>query len=1438
MWTVTGTSRSKKGFQGFLRDTFGRSSSRPHTPDSPISSQQHISPASLASDPSATQGTLLSAKEQPVPSPGQSKISTDNDRPQPNPSPDSALSASDVPTIQEPTMERPVIPQSVSTPGVIGIESTESPMANFLRKSEGGSPPTNPLTTPDPSNTRHGIMNIAWAGLKRSLQTLRKHSNSFPSLASAADILLTCLDALETSARSQENYEDLATELTVLGDSLSEYLKNFPGMTKCVAGVALGLQRQAREIESKLSRGTGGKLLFAKEDEEEVIRHYRRIQSLFRQLQTNLGMDNWRIANEHLVNTRLEALKPVKEAIYDSNLSSIVNRRMCTEGTRTEALADLTRWVYDRGAPSIYWMNGMAGTGKTTITYTFSERLEHLELLGASFFCTRATADCRDLTRIIPSIAYQLARYSVPFQSALYDILGREPDIGSKNTQKQFERLIRDPLLTAMDAMPDHIVVVIDALDECDNRNGVENLLDICLRYAAEVPLKFLITSRPEPEIYARMMLDLNSRSALHLHDIAASLVQADIELYLKEELAFVTPTEIQVKQLAHRSGSLFIYAATLVRYIRFGERFTDPRQRLQSVLSLTPESAKQYADIDALYTAILESALKEARMEEHEAEDVRLVLQTVLCAQEPIDAETIAVLSGLDNPQRVNFALRPLRSVLHQFDDTGLVSALHASFPDFVFSNERSKLFFCDPVAHNRLLAQKCFRYLKEQLRFNICDLESSFVADEKVEDLQEQIASKVSPALAYTCRYWPTHLSLAPKSDNLAAKLDDFLSEKFLFWMEVLSLRQEVTEGIGELLKVNKWLNQGGSKSPETTRLVDDARDFLMSHAASPASQSTPHIYISSLPFCPQSSSVYKHYRKRMRGLLNLKGSLIERRGRVALVTYTLKQNSISKALSFSPDGTRVAVGLESIINIHSAYDGKLLAMSTTGHDEAICSVMFSPDSRYVASQCNGGTILVWNALDGSLFAGPFHVRPNYTGPLCFSSDSSCIAVVSNYNAHLLNLTNGTLLLHPVDAASASPIAFAPDGNLFATVSNDRSIRLRYLHNGAIAAYPFEGHITDITSLSFTPDNTRLVSSSDDEIRVWRIPDGSPATKPFGNGARSVSISPDGTRIASTSSEGLKVWKIEDGTLVSGPFGESDYGMVSFSPDGTQIISATDSKVDVWKSQDDLFPPSTPFRNHIYGVKSVSLLGDCNRILSIAADNTLWLWTITPEQILSTPLEWNEGFEYPTYSHRPSNRGDIVGFASNGQIHITDAHGASGTPTTRILEGHTARVAASAFSVDDNVLVTGAEDDDCTVRIWSVRDAKPIMEPLFGHTRSVSSVAVSPDLVRVVSCSYYDETLRVWNTRNPILNVASPMIPPSGIYNSSRIFDGWNQESKDGWVKNGKSALLFWIPPDIASVSFSPHTECIITKDGILQIPQQELLLGNQWSKCYISD
>ena len=62
------------------------------------------------------------------------------------------------------------------------------------------------------------------------------------------------------------------------------------------------------------------------------------------------------------------------------------NRQGCLKGTRREVLLQLENWSTDEQDQRVFWLNGLAGTGKSTIAQTFAEMSFADGRLGASFF--------------------------------------------------------------------------------------------------------------------------------------------------------------------------------------------------------------------------------------------------------------------------------------------------------------------------------------------------------------------------------------------------------------------------------------------------------------------------------------------------------------------------------------------------------------------------------------------------------------------------------------------------------------------------------------------------------------------------------------------------------------------------------------------------------------------------------------------------------------------------------------------------------------------------------------------------------------------------------------------------------------------------------------------------------------------------------------------
>ena len=106
------------------------------------------------------------------------------------------------------------------------------------------------------------------------------------------------------------------------------------------------------------------------------------------------------------------------------------NRQGCFKGTRRDVLQHIECWLVDEQDQRVFWLNGLAGTGKSTITQTFAEMCFADGRLGASFFCSRDFEDRSNLHMIFPTLAFQLAYQYPQLRNELLQVLRASPDVG------------------------------------------------------------------------------------------------------------------------------------------------------------------------------------------------------------------------------------------------------------------------------------------------------------------------------------------------------------------------------------------------------------------------------------------------------------------------------------------------------------------------------------------------------------------------------------------------------------------------------------------------------------------------------------------------------------------------------------------------------------------------------------------------------------------------------------------------------------------------------------------------------------------------------------------------------------------------------------------------------------------------------------------------
>jgi hypothetical protein len=481
--------------------------------------------------------------------------------------------------------------------------------------------------------------------------------------------------------------------------------------------------------------------------------------------------------------------------------------------------------------PNIYWMNGMAGTGKTTIAYSLSIALERRNVLMATFFCSRLVDECTKVDRIFPTIAYNLARNHAPLASAILNVLKNDSDIANRTLNQQFtELLVKPTRVCAENLTGKPTVVIIDALDECSDQPGVQTLLSILFRRSSELSYKIFITSRPEQVVRVGFnRQNPGNYSKLILHDIDRNIVNADIKLYLAERLVEMVegrsdfqessddwPPDDKIDILARLANGLFIYAKTVCDYI--GEPGGNISAHLNNAVRSGEESSKLPGDeldtkeLDRLYRDILDRAIP---IRPKARDNLRQILSSIINIRNPLSARGLGILLEIE-PGIIKSTLGSLHSVISVPQSLDApISTFHTSFPDCLTEPTRSLQHYLPPSQSHEMLSKNCLSLMNSFLKENICNLKGRR-ANGTIAN--ETISTHIPEGLSYACVYWASHLIGSEEAGNRDADvvrqlLDEFLHSHVLHWMECLSLLKQLRVAVESLGAIEGWVLVRGS-------------------------------------------------------------------------------------------------------------------------------------------------------------------------------------------------------------------------------------------------------------------------------------------------------------------------------------------------------------------------------------------------------------------------------------------------------------------------------------------------------------------------------------------------------------------------------------------------------------------------------------------------
>ena len=287
-----------------------------------------------------------------------------------------------------------------------------------------------------------------------------------------------------------------------------------------------------------------------------------------------------------------------------------------------------------------------------------------------------------------------------------------------------------------------------------------------------------------------------------------------------------------------------------------------------------------------------------------------------------------------------------------------------------------------------------------------------------------------------------------------------------------------------------------------------------------------------------------------------------------------------------------------------------------------------------------------------------------------------------------------------------SVNSVTYSPDGQLLASGSSDRTIKI-WRQDGTFIkslAIPYDSNsqLTDVRSVAISPDGTLVAAGVEQynastqtdfgAVQLWRILDGQLVRNfnGYGQGVNSVAFSPDGQYLASGSSDrSVRVWRVANGTLVSSRFDHTQrVNAVVFSSDGQWLASGSDDQTaKLYRTSD--WGLERTLTGHSNQVLAVAFSPDSMSLATGSWDQTVRLWNVS---------DWTLAFSLP----------------------------------------HGSGVGAVAFSPDGNTLATGTWDHN--IRLWDPQRGA-LVNTLVGHNAFVQTLAFAPDSRTLASGCWYPE-------------------------------------------------------------------------------------------------
>ncbi|KAI0410771.1 vegetative incompatibility protein HET-E-1 [Xylaria grammica] len=874
---------------------------------------------------------------------------------------------------------------------------------------------------------------------------------------------------------------------------------------------------------------------------------------------------------------------PVAEgAAFDSRAEEHSAR--CYPETWVELLSKIASWAVDPDGKPIFWLNGVAGTGKSTISRTVAQRFHERGLLGATFFFKRGEAERGHAGRLFTTLAAQFAAKIPRVAQQIQTALDNDPNVCSKALSEQFKQLILNTLTYARG--PQTLVIVIDALDECDKDVDIRVIIHLLSQVSAlpHVRLRTLLTSRPELPIRLGFRKVQGGYQDLVLHEMPQEVVTHDLRVFFEIELTRIyeeyndssfedvqLPPDwpsLHIDTLVRRAYPLFIIAATMCRFLEPAQ--FNPDDQLQKLLHYhaTGHTSDQLKDT---YLPVLNQLISEQTNVNKQLllEGFRDIVGTIVLLAEPLSARALSGILQIPLPIIQN-QLKLLHSVLAvPSTSDGPIRTFHLSFRDFLLGPSRQDTheFWIDEQFAHKKLAARCIQLLStgEILKKDICNLCTPGVSLSQVD--RQTINKSLPSEVQYACRYWVCHLEFSGTAVQDDDQVYAFLQTHFLHWLEALCLMGSIHSSLSMLQTLRDRCQRGtciDSFLHDADRFIRNCIHIIALHPL--------QLYCSGICFAPQKSVIRQEFQKEMSAWIVKPPYMPDTWG---ACTQTFEGHSgWIFSIAISSDGRWLASGSEDCTI--KVWDVTMGACTQTfeGHSGWIFSIAISSDGRWLASGSEDCTIKIWDVTMGA-----------------------CTQTLEGHNK------------------TVHSIAISPDGNWIVSGSSDCTIKIWDLATGACKK-TLKDHRDEIHSISLSTDGCWLASGGwDTAIKIWNVVTGACKTTMIANeSVRSIAMSPDSHWLASiTGYNTVQIWDLATGTCKKTVKGNGPVRSLAISPDSSWIALSVPEAIEIWDvTTSTCIQAYASLLNEVTGVSithaCVAISPDCRWFASGSGTVEIW--------------------------------------------------------------------------------------------------------------------------------------------------------------------------------------------------------------------------------------